>query len=231
MQFLQNHKGNYAASCNPLKRTHQRTKAFANSKKPCFRDIFEFSFQIFESSKLYFFQKIQLRHFSTLTTPQLHIWAIFEKKWSLTYWLTYWLTDNGGFKGPKCQCLKRPKFHLNASVHEHKFLLAYPSRLNPRRREKINLNFYFHTSLWCLKRFYEGLKGLYKPFEAPQRSVKQKLKLIFISVQLSETHGTLRVSCRKPLQCVLNYEWILMNLLSYIIDWNTFTIRRSSYTV
>ena len=22
---------------------------------------------------------------------------------------------------------------------------------------KINLNFYFHTSLWCLKRFYEGL--------------------------------------------------------------------------
>ena len=24
---------------------------------------------------------------------------------------------------------------------------------------KIKLNFYFHTSLWCLKRFYEGLKG------------------------------------------------------------------------
>ena len=23
----------------------------------------------------------------------------------------------------------------------------------------INLNFYFHTSLWCLKRFYEGLIG------------------------------------------------------------------------
>ena len=26
---------------------------------------------------------------------------------------------------------------------------------------KINLNFFFHTSLWCLKRFYEGL------FKAP----------------------------------------------------------------
>ena len=25
---------------------------------------------------------------------------------------------------------------------------------------KIKLNFYFHTSLWCLKMFYEGLKGL-----------------------------------------------------------------------
>ena len=29
---------------------------------------------------------------------------------------------------------------------------------------KIKLNFYFHTSLWCLKWFYEGLKGLHKTF-------------------------------------------------------------------
>ena len=51
-----------------------------------------------------------------------------------------------------------------------------PSRLDPGRREKINLNFYFHTSLWCLKRFYEGLlKAFIKPFEAPQRSVKIKI--------------------------------------------------------
>ena len=38
------------------------------------------------------------------------------------------------------------------------------SRPNPGRREKIKLNFYFHTSLWYLKRFYEGLKGLRKTF-------------------------------------------------------------------
>ena len=25
--------------------------------------------------------------------------------------------------------------------------------------KKLKLNFYFHTSLWCLERFYEGLKG------------------------------------------------------------------------
>ena len=25
---------------------------------------------------------------------------------------------------------------------------------------KINLNFYFHTTLWCLKRFYEGFISL-----------------------------------------------------------------------
>ena len=35
---------------------------------------------------------------------------------------------------------------------------------NSGRREKIKLNFYFRTSLWCLKRFYEGLKGLHKTF-------------------------------------------------------------------
>ena len=29
---------------------------------------------------------------------------------------------------------------------------------------KTELNFYFHTSFWCLKRFYEGLKGLHKTF-------------------------------------------------------------------
>ena len=26
-----------------------------------------------------------------------------------------------------------------------------------------NLNFYFHTSLWCLQGFYEGLKGFQRP--------------------------------------------------------------------
>ena len=38
------------------------------------------------------------------------------------------------------------------------------SRPNPGRREKIRLNFYFHTILWRLKKFYEGLKGLHKNF-------------------------------------------------------------------
>ena len=29
-------------------------------------------------------------------------------------------------------------------------LVLNPSRPDPGGREKINLNFYFHTSLWCL---------------------------------------------------------------------------------
>ena len=39
-----------------------------------------------------------------------------------------------------------------------------PSRPDPRRREKNSLSFYFQSSLWCMKSFYEGLKGLHKTF-------------------------------------------------------------------
>ena len=42
--------------------------------------------------------------------------------------------------------------------------MVNPSLPDPGGKEKINLNFYFHTSLWCLKRFCEGLKGLHKTF-------------------------------------------------------------------
>ena len=52
----------------------------------------------------------------------------------------------------------------------------------PRRpkiiERKSNISFYFHTSLWCLKKVlwrpYEGQKALIKPFELPKRSVKIK---------------------------------------------------------
>ena len=66
-------------------------------------------------------------------------------------------------------------------------------RKSRTKRKKIKLNFYFHTSLWSLKRFYEGLKTFIKPFEAPQRSMKIKFNLMFISIQLSEMHETGRV--------------------------------------
>ena len=44
---------------------------------------------------------------------------------------------------------------------------------------KIKLNFYFHTSLWCLKGFMKALKAFIKPFEAPQRSMKIKILTFF----------------------------------------------------
>ena len=52
--------------------------------------------------------------------------------------------------------------------------LISPSRPNPGRREKSKVNFYFHTSLWCLKRFYECLKGLHKIFWCTTKKYKNK---------------------------------------------------------
>ena len=40
---------------------------------------------------------------------------------------------------------------------------------------KIKLNFYFHTSLWCLKRFYEGLKGLHKTFSGTKKKCENEI--------------------------------------------------------
>ena len=54
-----------------------------------------------------------------------------------------------------------------------------PSRPDPGQKGKINLKFYFHTSLWCLKGFMEALKTFIKPFEGPQRSVKIKISVNF----------------------------------------------------
>ena len=50
-----------------------------------------------------------------------------------------------------------------------------PSHPDSGRPDKISLNFYFHASLRCLKRFYEGLK----PFEAPQRNVNENIWVNF----------------------------------------------------
>ena len=59
------------------------------------------------------------------------------------------------------------------------FWTLNPSRPDLGRRENFNI------SLWFLKRFYKGFKG-HKPFEAPRRSVKMKIK-IFVNFYLSLT--------------------------------------------
>ena len=60
------------------------------------------------------------------------------------FWRTFWLLSDSS-------CNKQLKAQF-----------FNPSRPDPRQKEKISLNFYFHTSLWRLKRFYEGLLGLWK---------------------------------------------------------------------
>ena len=54
-------------------------------------------------------------------------------------------------------------FHCGCS-NSMNILILNPSRPNPGRREKINLNLYFQPSLQSLKRFYEDLIGLNKTF-------------------------------------------------------------------
>ena len=41
-------------------------------------------------------------------------------------------------------------------------------------KTKINLNFYLHTHLWCLKRFYDGFKGLHKTFWGTTKKCENK---------------------------------------------------------
>ena len=54
------------------------------------------------------------------------------------------------------------------------FSNIYGSRSNPGRREKIKLNFYFHTCWWCFKRFFEGLKDLHKTFWGTTKKCEDK---------------------------------------------------------
>ena len=62
--------------------------------------------------------------------------------------------------------LLKSQFQLQFSLN--------PSRPDTRRREKINLNFYFLT-LWCLKGFIKVFKAFIHSFKAPRRSVKIKI--------------------------------------------------------
>ena len=56
------------------------------------------------------------------------------------------------------------KLFSNTGIYRKAMVWINPSCPDTERREKINLNFYFPTSLHCLERFHEGLKGLHNTF-------------------------------------------------------------------
>ena len=93
------------------------------------------------------------------------------------------------------ECFPKGLQHFYISMVSFSLSQFYfnPSLPNPGRREKIKLNFYFHTSFWCLERFYEGLKDHLKTFWGTTKKCENK-NLTFISIQLSEMHGTGRVN-------------------------------------
>ena len=67
------------------------------------------------------------------------------------------------------------------------------SRPDPGRTEKINLSFYFHTSLWYLKRFY----GTFLRHHEEVRKWKFILIYLIFILKLSEIHGAGRVKLYK----------------------------------
>ena len=64
----------------------------------------------------------------------------------------------------------------------------------PNEEKKLSQIFIFTLIYGAWKHFMKAFKAFIKPIEAPQRSVKSKFNLIFISIQLSEMHGTLEVN-------------------------------------
>ena len=71
-----------------------------------------------------------------------------------------------------------PKF-ASSTILNYSNLLNFSFVLN---KLKINLIFYFHTSLWWLKRFYEDLKDVHKTFWGTIKKCENK-NLIFLFVQ------------------------------------------------
>ena len=59
----------------------------------------------------------------------------------------------------------------------------------------------------------QTLKAFIKPFDAPQGSVKKKINLIFISMQLSEMHGTGRVKAEYVFLLSPNYRFLNCRLM------------------
>ena len=57
-------------------------------------------------------------------------------------------------------CFKFLKFFRACVFHKSSRCVLNPSLPDSGQREKIDLNFYLQTSLWCLKIFYVGLKGI-----------------------------------------------------------------------
>ena len=71
------------------------------------------------------------------------------------------------------------------------------SQPNPGRQEEINLNFYFYTFL----------------SRHPKKVWKEKFRLIFILVQLSEIYGAGRIKIKS-----LRYSWKLQEEFSCIVN-------------
>ena len=110
-----------------------------------------------------------------LILTQIAIPLVSELSYSPAF-IKIWLFQKHAVKWAWCTFIFNGIIDLNISSCQY-FKILYClnlSCLNPERREKIKLNFYFHTSSWCLERFYEGLKGLHKTFWGNRKKYENK---------------------------------------------------------
>ena len=63
--------------------------------------------------------------------------------------------------------------------HDPRDFSLNPSCPNPGRRDKINLNIYFHASLLCLKRFYDGASKGFMNVNFPNKYLQRLMKCSF----------------------------------------------------
>ena len=96
--------------------------------------------------------------------PAIHIWKISECSRQSIRGRVFFKMSQGS----------PPRNSRNISIFFFIWTLTTPCISESCIKVKINLNFYFLTSFWCLKRFYK-CKAFVKPFEAPQRSVKIRI--------------------------------------------------------
>ena len=87
-------------------------------------------------------------HKHTFIHPNTHTYEHFQRiPYHFPYFPILWI------------CLSPHDHYVNLKLcrHERKLTLPAPFISESGIKIKVNLNFYFHTSLWCLKSFYEGL--------------------------------------------------------------------------
>ena len=70
--------------------------------------------------------------------------------------------------------------NLKESYNQRMKVQVNPFLPDPGRKEKINLNCYCHTSLWCLKRFCNGLYGIFGNYSRKISIIKHKKASIYL---------------------------------------------------
>ena len=107
------------------------------------------------------------------------------------------ISMNPSFLSEKLKILTSSKYHrvkyFFAEISQRFLLNA--SRPKPRKLGNSKSNLYLHTSLWCLKTFYGGLKDLHKTFWGTTKECQnENLTEFLFQYNFQKCKGTGRVN-------------------------------------